>query len=332
LFIVGLVDIGCPILIINNYVKFQPEYTTKIPESVTLDYICATDDGGFLFGFAKTTEDDKTLWSVAEFYLHTDPVALLRFKSEQQKEYHPLNEDIEPELNETDNLPEDEVSLANGKTEPGPSDTADAEIIELVSQLGRRDLLGPSTHIKKLNELGKKAIPYLIPLLDNSDINVVADAAIILGQIGAKEAIPKLKELSRSQCFEIHKASLTALANIEKNENSLLRLDKNNPYSQISSLWTSIIQGREDLYPPEILHSYCEETIVEMPELAFSSKSEEARAWGMLGSLTFKSLHPEWPGGFTMTCPCSEARKCYEEALRCEPGDSWWSDWVTRFS
>ncbi len=312
--------------------QFKPVYIAKMPESVTLDYICATDEGGFLLEFEKTTDDDKPLWSVAEFFLHNDPVALLRFKSEQQKETYPYKEDVEPELIEADELPEDDDSLVNGKTETKSSDAVDSDITELVSKLGRRDLLGPQTHMHRLKELGQKAIPYLLPLLDDSDINVVADAAIILGQIGAKEAIPKLKELSRSKCFEIHKASLTALANLEKDENSLLRLDRNNPYSQISSLWTSIIQGREDLYPPEILHSYCEETIAEMPELAFSSKSEEARAWGMLGSLTFKSLHPEWPGGFNMTSPCSEARKCYEEALRCEPGDSWWSDWVKRFS
>jgi hypothetical protein len=310
----------------------QPEYIAKIPESVRLNFVKATDDGGFLMEFEKNTDNDKTLWCVAEFYLHTDPVSLKRGKSEQQTEYHTVNEEITPGLKESDELPEDHGNIVSEAIVQETGDTPDSEILSLISQLGRRDLLGPSTHWHRLLELGNLAIPYLIPLLDNSDINVVSDAAIMLGQIGAKGAIPKLKELSRSQYFEIHKAALTALANLEKKGNSSLKLDKTNAYSQISSMWTAIIQGREDLYPSEILHSFCMETISEMPELNFSSKSEEARAWGMLGSLTFKSLHAEWPGGFDMTSQCSEARKCYEEALRCEPGDSWWSDWVTRFS
>jgi len=218
-----------------------------------------------------------------------------------------------------------------GKVTDLPDQHNTAEITSLVSMLGRRDLLGPPTHWDKLLKLGKPVIPRLIPLLDSDDVNVVADAAELLGQLGAKQAIPKLRALSKSQWAEVHQAALAALALLDKKSSGALQLDRQESFEQIGRLWTAIIQGRQNLYPPETLHAYCVETISAMPSLRFSSKSDEAKAWGMLGSLLFKSLNPEWPGGFDETKPCLEARKCYEEALRCEPGDSWWEDWIERF-
>lgn len=122
-----------------------------------------------------------------------------------------------------------------------------------------------------------------------------------------------------------------ALPKLDKPESGL-RLDRQDPYGQIAGLWTTVIQGRQNLYPPMTLHAYCVETCDAMPGLKFPSAEKEAKAWGMLGSLFFKSLNPDWPGGFDGTRPCLEARKCYAEALRCEPGSSWWKGWVDRFS
>jgi ankyrin repeat protein len=209
---------------------------------------------------------------------------------------------------------------------------ADAEIASLISLMGRRDLLGTPVHLSKLLELGDRAIPYLIPLLESDDVNVVADAAKLLGKLGARQAIPKLLILSKSLWAEVHQASLEALAFLDKRDSAALLLDRRAPFEQIGRLWTAIIQGWQMLYPPEILHAFCVEAIGAMPGLNFASKNDEARAWGMLGSLLFKSLNPEWPGGFDGTKPCPEARRCCEEALRCEPGDSWWEGWVRRFS
>jgi hypothetical protein len=115
-------------------------------------------------------------------------------------------------------------------------------------------------------------------------------------------------------------------------QTSILVLDRRNPYDQISRLWTATLQGHRNLYPPAILYAYCIEAIRAMPELKFAFKRDEARVWGMLGSLLYKSLNPEWTGGFEGTVPCPEVRKCYEEALRCEPGDEWWEGWIERFS
>ena len=144
--------------------------------------------------------------------------------------------------------------------------------------------------------------------------------------------------LSRQQSSEIYavfqrygEIKATALPKLDKRETELC-LDCQDPYGQIAGLWTAIIQGRQNLYPPVTLHAYCVETWDAMPRVKFPSTEKEARAWGMLGSLFFKSLNPDWPGGFDGTRPCSEARKCYAEALRCEPGSSWWKGWVDRFS
>ena len=207
------------------------------------------------------------------------------------------------------------------------------EIEALISELGRRDILfGPNPALVKLKEKGSVAVPHLLRVLDSNDVPVVVDAINVLKDMDAKQAIPKLTVLSKSQWAEVHQAALIALATLDKKSADTLQFDRQLPYEQISRLWTSIIQGRQELYPTDVLHKWCVEAIDAMPGIEFPSKDKQAKAWGMLGSLMFKSMNPEWPGGSDGTKPCPEAKRCYEEALRAEPGESWWEGWVKRFS
>jgi hypothetical protein len=207
---------------------------------------------------------------------------------------------------------------------------ADAEIASLISMLGRRDLLGPPTHWHKLLELGDRAIPHLLPLLDSSDVNVVADAAKLLGQLGPKQAIPKLRALSKSRWAEVQQASQTALATLDSKGTSGLQLDRQNPYQQISRLWTAIFQGRQRLYPPDVLHGWAVETIGAMPSLPIPEE-KKAQAWSMLGSLYYKSVQPEWDGDPNSVKPSPEAKKCYQEAVRLDNAVSHWNKMAQNF-
>jgi len=232
------------------------------------------------------------------------------------------------------NLFKKEQKEAEKSSSASPQVTSqNAEIEALISELGRRDiLLGPNPALVKLKEKGSIAVPHLLKVLDSNDVPAVVDAINVLKDMDAKQAIPKLTILSKSQWAEVHQAALTALATLDKKSSGTLQFDRQHPYEQVSRLWTAIIQGRQELYPPDVLHRWCLEAIDAMPSLEFSSKDKQAKAWGMLGSLVFKSMNPEWPGGFDGTKPCPEAKRCYEEALRSEPGDSWWQGWVKRFS
>lgn len=208
----------------------------------------------------------------------------------------------------------------------------DADIGNLIAELGRRDILGPNPALNKIREKGASAIPHLLRVLDSGNVTAVVDAINLLMELDASEAAPKIDALSRSQWAEVSQAAYTALAVLDKKSASGLAFDRQQPFGQIGRLWTAIVQGQQELYLPEVLNGWCLEAIDAMPDMKFSSNEDQAKAWGMLGSLVFKSMHPEWPGGFDGTKPCPEAKRCYEEALRYEPGDGWWQGWVDRFS
>lgn len=208
----------------------------------------------------------------------------------------------------------------------------DTEIEILIAELGRRDILGPNPALNEIRDKGASAIPHLLRVLDSNNVTAVVDAINLLKDMEAKDAIPNLGALSKSQWAEVSQAAYIALAVLDRKTASALQFDRQQPFEQIGRLWTAIIQGRQELYPSEVLNGWCREAIDAMPDMEFSSRENQAKAWGMLGSLVFKSLNPKWPGGFDGTKPCPEAKSCYEEALRSKPGDDWWQGWVDRFS
>jgi len=216
-----------------------------------------------------------------------------------------------------------------GATPEAAAESEGEDLSALLGQLGRRDLLGVNPAIAGIRARGEAAVPALLRLCDSGDVTVVEDAIHLLGEIGATEAVPKLKTLAGSQWAEISQASLAALARLGRQAEGGLRVDRNDLRSQVGQLWTAIIQRREQLYPPEELNAFCEEAMAAIPGLSFASNDDKARTWGMLGSLTFKSMHPEWPGGFDGMQPCPAAKRCYDEAFRCD-GDSWWKQWADR--
>jgi hypothetical protein len=234
------------------------------------------------------------------------------------------------------------ASSAVGKgTEPSP------EIRSWISVLGRNDLLGPETHRENLIRLGNDASRFLLPLLDlplrmdrndiggespefQNNVTVVAAVAAILGELRAKEAVPKLRVLAQSNYFEVQRDARTALLAIEGpgGNGARLRLDRVNPYRQIADLWTTIFQGRRMPVTPPALKSWVTEAVAAIADLQVP-EGKRGNAWAMLGALYYKSLNPEWDGSPSEAGPCPEAKRCYQEALKIQ-NVGLWEDFMRR--
>jgi hypothetical protein len=222
-----------------------------------------------------------------------------------------------------------------------------AEIRACISMLGRNDLLGPETHLQNLIRLGNEAVPHLLPLLDlplrtdrndignqspefQNNVTVVAAVAEILGELRAKEAVPKLRALAQSNYFEVQRDARTALVAIEGTGGGTagLRLDRTNPYQQIADLWTTIFQGRRMPVAPTVLNSWAQEAIAAIADLQVP-EGKRGNAWAMLGALYYKSVNPDWNGSPSEAGPCPEAKRCYQEALKIE-NVGLWEDFMGR--
>lgn len=222
------------------------------------------------------------------------------------------------------------------------NDEETKSIISSISMIGRNDLLGPPPY-DDLLDLGKRAIPHLLPLLDlplrsdrndltgyppefQNNITIVAAAAELLGRLGAAEAIPKLRALSETNWFEVQRNARASLTAIEATTNAGLALDRSNAYQQIADLWTAIVQGRKMPYPAASLAAWASEAIAAMSDLTMPDENK-APAWAMLGSLYYKARHPDWVGSpYYVKEKCPEAKRCYQEALRISPNVGLWMD------
>jgi hypothetical protein len=96
-------------------------------------------------------------------------------------------------------------------------------------------------------------------------------------------------------------------------------LDRQRPFESIGRIWTAIIQERQDLYPPHVLRAFCLKAIDNLPTLPFDTDTQCGAAWGMIGDLLYKTLHPEWQSDVSRMTACPQARRCFEEALRFDP-------------
>lgn len=207
----------------------------------------------------------------------------------------------------------------------GSSPMPESELDLFMAKVGRKDMLDDS-HWTGILRHGARAIPRLLPLLDSADVNVVAEAAGLLGRLEAREAVAKLKVLATSQCAEIRNSSLAALARLAPE----LRLDENEPYQQIASLWTALIQQQQnDVCPSETLRDWCAQATSAMPRLNIPS-AKTAQAWAMLGDLYYKALHPDREGGFRAMKRCPEAKRCFQEAVRLDSGQYYWNEKLKR--
>jgi len=110
-----------------------------------------------------------------------------------------------------------------------------------ISMLGRNDLPGPPPY-GHLLDLGKRAIPRILPLLDlpltterndltdcppefQNNVTIVAAAAELLGKLGAAEAIPKLRALSKTKWFQVQRNARASLIALEAEWTDELKLD-----------------------------------------------------------------------------------------------------------
>ncbi len=212
------------------------------------------------------------------------------------------------------------------------------EVNEAILQLGKNTFVRPPAHRDTLLKFGDEAIPHLLPLLDlpllrhqndltdestdfQNNVTIVAEAARLLGQLGATQAISKLKALSSSHHLEVQRDSTTALTMLEA-KTSHLQLDRGEPYEQIANLWTTIFQSRQMPHSPEDLNKWAKEAIACIHALGAAQEKRD-QAWAMLGSLYYKSVHPEWDGNANRVEKCPEAKKCFEEAVKIRGLDRW---------
>ncbi len=102
------------------------------------------------------------------------------------------------------------VTLAVWTLRVPPAAAADA-FSALIADLGSNDR-GRSQHAKEeLLAQGKKAVPQLIAALDDPDENKKAAVVIILGQLKAAEAVPRLIEELKSENVPVRLMSAFAL-------------------------------------------------------------------------------------------------------------------------
>ena len=221
--------------------------------------------------------------------------------------------------------------------EPAPP-LSEEDLAACLQELGRRDVW-PNPAYDRLRREGASIAPALVALLDHEDDEVVLDAIELIYDNLCYDALDRL-----GACFHLYRAagrdrlterSRSVLMQFQRYvdyspSDRWLTLDRNRPREHIAELWTDIIQRKHPVVSAKELRLFCLEAIEAMPEISFASKADEAKTWGMLGSLHFKAIKPDWPGGFDGTEPCPESKRCYEEANRCAP-DDWWQQWAERF-
>jgi len=195
------------------------------------------------------------------------------------------------------------------------------DIERLLHELGRLDIIGPNPAIDKIRSIGPTAIPYLMTILKRDHDLLLAKVIGLLGDLSATDAIPQLRMLEKSRVAEVSQAAKATLARFENNPTDP-KVDFQRPFEHISRIWTAIMQEEENLFSADVLNLYCRNTIEAMPRLQFASDSDHAAAWGMLGDLLYKSLHPDWDRNVRQMITCPEARECYLKAQNYDPKSS----------
>lgn len=247
----------------------------------------------------------------------------------------------------------------------------DAWLAKLLEAGFRTDILDRQPYEEALNRaagLGESAIPTLLRYLGqseyvafalgmiggtvalealgreivSSDWRRVAAAATGLGlsKDPAAERYLKLALGGSLDCTvaEVHSAIQWAMNELYKSSSAkeTPKVDRENIWRQIQSIETRFPDSAEWQRVRENAIALCRAIMQELPSISvhvpgysYPPNEAKARAWGSLAPQIYYLLNP---GTSVMNKPCPEARQCYEQALKLEPGDNYWEKCIREVS
>lgn len=179
---------------------------------------------------------------------------------------------------------------------------------------------------------GERALSVLIDELQNSSWRRVAAASKALGKTGDLRASEPLKQVLTSQLgrtiAEVNQVTSWAISEIEKKQrgSDWLSVDRENPFDQVNMVSNQLQEFLRDTSQREAAIAWWTEFVEVVPDMSFdglsySPNEAKGRTWSMLAVIIFYLLNPD---KHVIAKPCKEARFCWEQALRCEPGDGYY--------
>jgi len=241
-------------------------------------------------------------------------------------------------------------------TSPTPSKSV--RVSELVNKLekdilhdGDSDITGRSVEAAiDLSKIGKPAIHVLIEALPqtsyahlalpSSSWRRVSAASKALGKIGDSRALEPLKQVLTSQLgrsiAEVNQAASYAISEIEKKQRGpgWLSVDRERPFDQVLMFSSQLQELLREHSQREAVIAWWKEFVEVMPNMSFDGlpyppNEAKGRTWSMLAVIIFYSLNPDVS---VMAKSCKEARFCWEQALKYEPGDGYYMSCLKQVS
>lgn len=204
--------------------------------------------------------------------------------------------------------------------------------------------LGSSLYIAlALGKIGNQAaLNALSQELRAPDWRRVEAAARGLGVSKNPNAISILEAVRGSgydlRVAEVHQAFNWALGELEKAQAGAkwLEVDRKRPWQQITMVQQQLDELRRDETKRQQAISWWKEFTKAMPEMVIkvpgydlSADDAKARAWSGLAVTIYYLLNPS---DSMFHRPCPEARFCWEQALKLQPGDEYFTDCLHRVS
>jgi hypothetical protein len=174
----------------------------------------------------------------------------------------------------------------------------------------------------------------LLTELESADWQRVEKAARELGEKKQPQALFALKKIAASQLgqsvAEVYQAASWAISEIEREfrGSSWLKVDRENPFDQVKMISNQLENICKDEAQRQAAISWWREFTDAIPEMSFSGlrfdpTDARGRTWAMAGGIIYALLNNN---DYPPSRPCEEARRCYEEALRCDPKDNCWKN------
>jgi hypothetical protein len=163
-----------------------------------------------------------------------------------------------------------------------------------------------------------------------------------LGLSRNPNAIPILEAARGSgyetQIAEVHYAFNWALGELEKSRagEKWLEVDRERPWQQITMVEQQISELQRDETKRQQAIQWWKEFTEAIPEMTiavpgyhYSPNDAKSRAWSCLAVIIYYLLNPSES---VIDTPCSEAKYCWEQALKLMPGDDYFMDCLRRVS
>jgi len=187
---------------------------------------------------------------------------------------------------------------------------------------------------------GERALNVLLNELQSSSWRRVAAASKALGKIGDSRALEPLKQVLTSQLgrsiAEVNQAASYAISEIEKKQRGpgWLSVDRERPFDQVLMFSSQLQELLREHSQREAVIAWWKEFVEVMPNMSFDGlpyppNEAKGRTWSMLAVIIFYSLNPDVS---VMAKSCKEARFCWEQALKYEPGDGYYMSCLKQVS